>query len=402
MTALQVASRAARAHPDPGRHRHHHAARAARQRRAARLMDPERIERDDPRWATDLARRHDPIQGEGAWRRLLPGDRDDVADSAAADAARDPRASTRRRSSWCGDRDPFVPVDHAWGLPARLGDGAAAGPPGCGHDVAAGRPGILNEALAGFYRATEAVAAPARRSALEETADDHAPRALPPARRRRRGPRASSSAGTRRSTCRSWRQTPGLRGTSGPACHRGASAARPTSSSSPPWTSTTAPRWTRPRLGRDARRRPEPARDRARPGDAAGPRGRSRTGRAPLPPSVDTVDATPEERRDRTARPSTTPPTTPATTPPVDVVPRRLRVEPPGQVATASRWSRSCRPEALNALSFDARSTSSPTRSRRSTADPTCRAIVLTGDGDARLRGRRRHPRARRPDPDRA
>ena len=44
-------------------------------------MDPARILRDDPAWAADLARRHDPVQGAGAWQRLLPAIADDVAGS---------------------------------------------------------------------------------------------------------------------------------------------------------------------------------------------------------------------------------------------------------------------------------------------------------------------------------
>ena len=58
-----------------------------------------------------------------------------------------------------GDRDPVVPVDHAWGLQRQLGRARLLVVPDCGHDVAAKRPGILNEALSGFYRATESVAA---------------------------------------------------------------------------------------------------------------------------------------------------------------------------------------------------------------------------------------------------
>ena len=37
-----------------------------------RLLDPDWIDRNDPRRAAALARRHDPVQGAGAWRRLLP------------------------------------------------------------------------------------------------------------------------------------------------------------------------------------------------------------------------------------------------------------------------------------------------------------------------------------------
>jgi pimeloyl-ACP methyl ester carboxylesterase len=38
---------------------------------ARRLMDPERILREEPEWAAQLERRHGPVQGEGAWQRLL-------------------------------------------------------------------------------------------------------------------------------------------------------------------------------------------------------------------------------------------------------------------------------------------------------------------------------------------
>ncbi|MDP8911085.1 MAG: alpha/beta hydrolase, partial [Actinomycetota bacterium] len=46
---------------------------------ARRLMDPERIGRDEPEWAAQLERRHDRVQGRGAWRRLLPAIAADVA-----------------------------------------------------------------------------------------------------------------------------------------------------------------------------------------------------------------------------------------------------------------------------------------------------------------------------------
>ena len=37
---------------------------------ARRLMDPQRIEREEPAWAAQLERRHGPVQGEGAWKLL--------------------------------------------------------------------------------------------------------------------------------------------------------------------------------------------------------------------------------------------------------------------------------------------------------------------------------------------
>lgn len=122
-----------------------------------RLMDPARADRDDPAWGELLSRRHDPGQGVGAWRRLLP--------AIAADVAAQPLLTPRELRSIdapalvaAGDRDPFVPVDHAWGLARQLGDGRLLIAPDCGHEVPARRPGLFNEVLAGFYRGTEAVA----------------------------------------------------------------------------------------------------------------------------------------------------------------------------------------------------------------------------------------------------
>jgi pimeloyl-ACP methyl ester carboxylesterase len=125
---------------------------------ARRLMDPGRIDREDAAFAALLARRHDAGQGVGAWRRLLP--------AIAADVAAQPLLSPRDLHSidapalvTCGDRDPFVPVDHAWGMQRQLGDGRLLVVPDCGHEVTARRPGLFNEALGGFYRATQDVAA---------------------------------------------------------------------------------------------------------------------------------------------------------------------------------------------------------------------------------------------------
>jgi pimeloyl-ACP methyl ester carboxylesterase len=124
---------------------------------ARRLMDPARADRDDPAWAALLGRRHDAGQGEGAWRRLLP--------AIAADVAAQPLLTPRdlRRISppslvACGDRDPFVPVDHAWGISRQLPDGRLFVAPDCGHEVMSRRPGLFNEALAGFFRSTSAAA----------------------------------------------------------------------------------------------------------------------------------------------------------------------------------------------------------------------------------------------------
>jgi pimeloyl-ACP methyl ester carboxylesterase len=156
MTALQVAAR------QPARIRTLVAMGITTQRepRASvvrRTLDPGRIERDDPRWAATLTRLHDPVQGEGAWRRLLPA----IAADVAVQPLLTPRELHRIEAPTlvvAGDRDPFVPVDHAWGLKRLLPNGRLLIVPDCGHEVTAKRPGIVNEALEGFYRATEAVA----------------------------------------------------------------------------------------------------------------------------------------------------------------------------------------------------------------------------------------------------
>jgi pimeloyl-ACP methyl ester carboxylesterase len=118
---------------------------------ARRVMDPDRIERHDPEWAAALARRHDPMQGPGAWRRLLP--------AIAADVPEQPLLSPAQLHSIdapvlvaCGDSDPFVPVDQAWALARQVRDGHLLVVPDCGHDLMVRRPRLVNEALLGFYR----------------------------------------------------------------------------------------------------------------------------------------------------------------------------------------------------------------------------------------------------------
>src|SRR5258708_21272858 len=123
---------------------------------ARRLMDPGRIERDDPSWAAALARRHDRVQGPGAWRRLLP--------AIGADVAAQPLLTLGELHGIaapamviCGDRDPFVPVDQAWGLARQMRDGRLLVVPNCAHDVMIKRPSLVNEALLGFYRSLPAL-----------------------------------------------------------------------------------------------------------------------------------------------------------------------------------------------------------------------------------------------------
>jgi pimeloyl-ACP methyl ester carboxylesterase len=133
---------------------------------ARKLMDPNRADVDEPAWGEVLARRHDAGQGPGAWRRLLPAIAADVASQPLL-APRDLHAIEAPALIVCGDRDPFVPVDHAWGIQRQLRDGRLFVAPDCGHEVMARRPSLFNEALGTFYRTTEAVA---RRRAGESPA----------------------------------------------------------------------------------------------------------------------------------------------------------------------------------------------------------------------------------------
>ena len=117
------------------------------------LADVGRIERQDPAWAAALARRHDPLQGEGAWRRLMS--------AIALVAAQEPPTPARLRRVdvhalvVVGDRDPVVPVPQAMALARQLPDARLFVVPGCGHEVPAKRPGLFTEGLTGFYRAVD-------------------------------------------------------------------------------------------------------------------------------------------------------------------------------------------------------------------------------------------------------
>jgi len=82
-----------------------------------------------------------------------------------------------------GDRDPFAPVDHAWGISRQIPRARLFVVPDCGHEVTVRRPGLFNEATAGFYRQTEVEAR--RRAELVEggagVIGESAPGLTPPA-----------------------------------------------------------------------------------------------------------------------------------------------------------------------------------------------------------------------------
>lgn len=124
---------------------------------ARRLLDPERIERDEPAWAAQVARRHARVQGRDAWRRLLPAIAADVAVQPLL-TARDLRSVTAPTLAICGDRDPMAPVDQVVRLARQVRDGRLLVVPDCGHEVLSERPSLVNEALGSFYRSTESIA----------------------------------------------------------------------------------------------------------------------------------------------------------------------------------------------------------------------------------------------------
>ena len=124
---------------------------------AARLLDADRVARDEPGWMASMARTHDPVQGEGAWRRLLRAVADDVMTqpllSPAELHAIDPPTLVA-----CGDRDPLVPVAQAHALSRSVRDGRLLVAPGAGHDVVHERADVVGAALTAFYRSTAPVA----------------------------------------------------------------------------------------------------------------------------------------------------------------------------------------------------------------------------------------------------
>ena len=86
---------------------------------ARRILDPRRIERDDPVWAAELALRHDTTQGARAWPRLLDAVVADVAEQTEITPG-DLRRVEVPSLVVCGDQDPFTPVGQAWGLARQL------------------------------------------------------------------------------------------------------------------------------------------------------------------------------------------------------------------------------------------------------------------------------------------
>ena len=127
------------------------------------LMDPDRIERDDPGWATRLANRHDPAHGAGSWRLLLDAVVEDIASQPLL-TPREVRAIDAPTLVVAGDRDPFVPIAQAAELAGQVRDGRLLVLPDVGHDSLVDHLPVLEAALGEFYRSTER---PARKRARE-------------------------------------------------------------------------------------------------------------------------------------------------------------------------------------------------------------------------------------------
>jgi 3-oxoadipate enol-lactonase / 4-carboxymuconolactone decarboxylase len=126
-------------------------AREPRARVVRHLLDPARIDRDDPDWATRLEARHGPAQGTGSWRTLLPAIAADVATQDLLEQ-RDLRGISAPTLVSCGDRDPFVPVAQAAELARQVRAGRLLVVPGRGHDIVSGPAAELDAAVSAFYR----------------------------------------------------------------------------------------------------------------------------------------------------------------------------------------------------------------------------------------------------------
>ena len=119
-------------------------------------MDPDKVLREEPDWAADLQERHDPYQGEGAWRRLLDVIREDSQHLTEVM----PEELRRIRlpvQLVVGDNDPWVPLEEAVRVKRQLPDGKLLVVPDCGHVVEAERPGIFNPAMTQFFRRTRSL-----------------------------------------------------------------------------------------------------------------------------------------------------------------------------------------------------------------------------------------------------
>jgi pimeloyl-ACP methyl ester carboxylesterase len=124
---------------------------------ARRLMDPDRIIREEPAWAEQLERRHGPVQGPAAWQDLVAAIAEDVATQPLL-TPEELRGARLPIQLVYGDRDVFVPADHAVAIYRQLPDARLLIAPDSPHQVMVSQPGLFNQVAATFYRSTEQLA----------------------------------------------------------------------------------------------------------------------------------------------------------------------------------------------------------------------------------------------------
>jgi pimeloyl-ACP methyl ester carboxylesterase len=115
-----------------------------------RQLDLERIDREDPAFGAEMARLHDPVQGPGAWRRLMTAIRDDIVqrDGLSPD---DLARLTMPILLAYGDADAWVPLEQVLRLHRQLPAARLLVAPS-GHVVPAERPGVFNPTALAFLR----------------------------------------------------------------------------------------------------------------------------------------------------------------------------------------------------------------------------------------------------------
>lgn len=115
-----------------------------------RQLDLARIDREDPAFAAEMARLHDPVQGEGAWRRLMTAIRDDILQREGLLPDELARVTMPVLLAY-GDADAWVPLEQVLRLHRHLPRARLLVVPG-GHVVPAERPGVFNPTALAFLR----------------------------------------------------------------------------------------------------------------------------------------------------------------------------------------------------------------------------------------------------------
>ena len=123
---------------------------------ALRMMDPDRIEREESAWATQLERRHGPVQGAGAWRSLMRAMSADVERQVPLNPAELRQARLPILLAY-GDRDVWAPLEHVVALRRQLPDARLFVAPDSTHVVLVRQPALFNAAALGFWRSIGAL-----------------------------------------------------------------------------------------------------------------------------------------------------------------------------------------------------------------------------------------------------